>query len=181
MIPFVILSISQEDDRTYMTLVYQRHRALMLKIAWSFTTVQADVEDIVSDSCVALIAHLDKLRTMEEDALRRYIAVTVRNKALDVCRRQQSVRLLAEAEDVASLPDPESVEARILLMEEIRQVLSGIRQLPPREQEVLRLKYDQGLKHREIAQLLGISESSVTKYAERARRRLKAALYGGTP
>lgn len=31
MIPFVILTIESEDDRAYMTLLYQRHRALMLK------------------------------------------------------------------------------------------------------------------------------------------------------
>lgn len=57
MIPFVILTIGSEDDRAYMTLLYERHRALMLKTAWEFTRERADVEDVVSDSCVALMSH----------------------------------------------------------------------------------------------------------------------------
>lgn len=178
MIPVAILSIASEDDRAYMTLVYQRHRALMLKIAWQYTTEKADVEDIVSDSCVALINNLEKLRTLDREALRRYIAAAVRSKAVDHCRKlHKSADLLTEAEAIESLPDPESVEKKILLLEEVRQVQSLIRALPKREQEVLRMKYHQGLKHREIALALGVTEDTVTKYVERARRRLKANLY----
>ena len=46
MIPIAILTIESEDDRAYMTLLYQRHRALMLKTAWEYTREQAYVEDI---------------------------------------------------------------------------------------------------------------------------------------
>lgn len=180
MIPFVILTIESEDDRAYMTLVYQRHRALMLKIAWEFTREKADVEDIVSDSCVALINHLDALRTMEPDCLRRYIAVTVRNKALDLCKRRQkesTIRQPMDEDSFQRVADPMSVEQKVQLLEELRRVQAMLKTLPEREQDVLRLKFRHGMKHKEIAAVLGITESTVTTYLSRARDRLKAALY----
>lgn len=180
MIPFVIMTIESEDDRAFMTLVYQRHRALMLKTAWDFTREKADVEDIVSDSCVALINNIDKLRGMEEAALRRYIVLTVRSKGLDLCkRRKRQYAHIAPEDDnlIDRLPDPESLEKKILLMDELRRMQILLRQLPERERDVLRMKYQQGMKHKEIAEVLGIEENTVATYVTRARSRLKAALY----
>lgn len=177
MIPFVILTIESEDDRDYMTLVYQRHQALMLKIAWEYTREKADVEDIVSDSCVALINHLHDLRNLEAHHLRKYIAVTVRRKAIDHMRKHQRQQTAELPESFARTPSPEDVERKVLLLEELRQVQQVIRQLPQREQDVLRMKYQLGMKHREIAQALGIMESTVATYAKRARDLLASVLY----
>lgn len=82
MIPIVIMAIESDDDRAYMTDVYLKHRALMLKVAWRYTNDESQVDDIVSESCVALIRHLDSLKTMEEKTLRIYITTTVKIKRL---------------------------------------------------------------------------------------------------
>lgn len=177
MIPFVILTIESEDDRAFMTLIYQRHRALMLKTAWEYTREKADVEDIVSDSCVSLINHLDDLRRLEAHHLRKYIAVTVRRKAIDLIRKRQREQTAELPEVLARIPGPENVESKVLLLEELRQVQRIIRQLPQREQDVLRMKYQLGMKHREIAEALGIAETTVATYAKRARDLLASALY----
>ena len=180
MLPFVILTIESDNDRAYMTMLYQRHRALMLKIAWEFTRELADVEDIVSDSCVALINNLDKLRGMENHHLRRYIAVTVRNKALDHCKQVQRQNIQFSPADenlIYRVPDPNSLEKKVLLLEELRRVQTLLHTLPERERDVLRMKYQQGMKHKEIADVLGIKEATVTTHLLRARDRLKAALY----
>ena len=60
-IPFAITAIESEDDRTVMTDIYLRNRAVMLKIAWDYTRVPSEVDDIVSDTCDMLIQHLDCL------------------------------------------------------------------------------------------------------------------------
>ena len=180
MIPYVILTIESEDDRQYMTCLYNQHRALMLKAAWDFTREKADVEDIVSESCVALINHIDTLRTLEEHHLRRYIAMTVRSKALDLLRRRklESVAFFP-LEDCAvhHIPAPDCTEKKVLLVEELRQVQGLLQSLPEKERDVLRLKYQQGMKHKDIAKALGITESTVTTYVKRARAYLRSAMY----
>ncbi len=61
-IPVAILAIESEEDRSFMTGIYTKHRALMLKVAWSFFGTKPDVEDTVAESCVALIKKLTDLR-----------------------------------------------------------------------------------------------------------------------
>lgn len=89
MIPMVIMAIESDADRAYMTDVYMNHRSLMLKVAWRYTNAPSEVEDIVSESCVALIQHLDSIRSMEEKTLRSYIVTTVKNKAIDFSRKKK--------------------------------------------------------------------------------------------
>ena len=66
MIPMVIMAIESDDDRAFMSDVYVKHRALMVKIARNYTSETADIDEIISESCVALIQHSDSLRAREE-------------------------------------------------------------------------------------------------------------------
>lgn len=182
MIPIVILAIESDSDREYMTLLYQNHQALMLKTAWQYTKNKADVEDIVSDSCASLIEKIETIRDMEKNALRAYIVTTVRNKAIDFCRKQQrrNAKLQEfDEEEVEAIADHESVERKILLREELKQVLEALHHLPEHERDILRLKYQKGMSDREIADITGLAESSIRKYIARSRKYLKAVLYEG--
>ena len=182
MIPAVILAIDCEDDRAYMTALYQKHYALMLKTAWVFTKERADVEDIVSDSCAALIMKLNTVRSLEQSKLRSYIVTTVRNTAIDFCRKQQrrNARFVqVEDGDMQQYPATDSVEGSILLMDELNEVRKALHSLPECERDILRMKYQQGLKDAQIAAVIGLSESSVRKYITRARKHLKAVIYRG--
>jgi len=81
--------------------------------------------------------------------------------------------LAEEAMDRFSDMDP----ARVLEREEARRrVAAGIEQLPAREREVLVLKEFEGLKYREIADLLGIPIGTVMSRLYSARQRLAEVL-----
>lgn len=182
MIPLVILKLENEDDRAYMTDLYQRHYALMLKTAWTFTHERADVEDIVSDSCASLIGRLDTIRAMEGSLLRTYIVRTVRNTAIDHCRKKQrtNARFIQMADNDMELFDSgESVEGSIMLMDELETVRRALLTLPELERDVLRLKCQQGLRDPQIAELTGVSESTVRRCLKRAREKLKTMVYRG--
>jgi RNA polymerase sigma-70 factor (ECF subfamily) len=57
----------------------------------------------------------------------------------------------------------------------------AMRQLKPRERELLWLAYAQGSSHREIADCLGLRTTSVKLLLFRARRRLAALMRGAEP
>lgn len=182
MMPVVILTMTDEVDKRYMEWLYAEHQRLMLATAWKFTRDQADVEDIVSDGCMAIIQRIDTVRHMERNVLRSYIVSTIRNTAISHCRRQQADNARfypADSERVQEVADPATVEQKILLQAELRSVRQAMSQLPERERLVLRLKYQQDKSDREIAESLGLSDSSVRVYTMRARAHLKAAVYGG--
>ena len=77
------------------------------------------------------------------------------------------------------IADPASVEQKVMLQAELRSIRQAMSQLPERERLVLRLKYQQDKSDREIAESLGLSDSSVRVYTMRAREHLKTAVYGG--
>ena len=69
--------------------------------------------------------------------------------------------------------DPEHLQLRAEILEQITHALN---RLPERQRTVFIMKHDQGLKIREIAQLLGIAEGSVKAYLFRAIEALRSEL-----
>ncbi len=70
-------------------------------------------------------------------------------------------------------PDPLSW----LLSEERRgKVRAALRRLPPRDAEILLLKYTEEWSYRELSDRLGVSESAVEARLHRARQRLRVEL-----
>ena len=88
-------------------------------------------------------------------------------------RRQKLERasawLAEEAGSRAAYADPQRVAER---EEARRRVQQAIEELPAREREVLVLKEFEGLKYREIAQLLGVPIGTVMSRLYAARRHL---------
>ena len=180
-LPAIIMAIESEDDRAFMTDIYFKHHALMLKVAWTYTQIQSDIEDIVSDSCVSLVKRIYKLKTMNDNELRKYIVITVRNTATNHWnkKKRENARFQKIDEAVEQIPDELTIEGKIAFDDELDFVRREIRNLSEKEQEILHLKYFQGKTDSEISEIVGIAESSVRKYVERARKHLKLTIYGG--
>ena len=75
--------------------------------------------------------------------------------------------------------DDSDVEGQILLSEEIALIVRSINALPTKEKQVFLLKYKYGMDTDTIAKKVGISKESVSTYFCRAKRKIKAAVYGG--
>ena len=82
-IPFVIIAMAEGDDKEYMEWLYTEHRLLMYGIAWRYVDDTHQAEDVVSDSCVALMRKISVLRGLDGFALRKYIVSCVRNTAFN--------------------------------------------------------------------------------------------------
>lgn len=180
MLPMVIMTMEDEDNREYMTRLYRDYQALMLKTAWEYSQDSGTVEDIVSDSCVSLIKHLNQLKAMDKPALRAYIVITVRNKALDDLRRQALRRkkfVTMDENTLDSLEETTSFERKLSLRQEMETVREAIANLPADEQDVLRMKFFRHMTDKEIAARMEIAENRVRVLIMRSRKKLKQMLY----
>jgi RNA polymerase sigma-70 factor (ECF subfamily) len=83
--------------------------------------------------------------------------------------------LVAEARVRASVDDPERMRANDELRERLE---AAIAELPPSQREVFVLKEFEGLKYREIAELLDVPMGTVMSRLYAARQRLAARLEG---
>lgn len=97
-----------------------------------------------------------------------YLTLAVRNRAIDVLRPPAT----------APLPEQRATEdavVPVLRREALRQVVGGVRALPPRQRAVLVGHALDGRPHEALAADLGISVPAAKALLHRARERLRAA------
>ena len=178
-----VFETENDGGLAFMEGLYSKYRLLMLKTAWAYTKDKEDIRDILSQACVALYEKIPLLRTLEESALRVYIAKTVRSAAVNCVmlrRRELCVPTdFYEKEEARFLTDPDITEKKVLLKDEMERMINAISRLPDLQRDLLYLRMKGDKTYEEIASLYGITSECARKTVERARKRLKEEVYGG--
>lgn len=149
--------------------LYAAHRLALVRLAVLLVDRQAVAEEVVQDAFAGLLA---RGRLRDPDAALGYLRRAVVNRSRSVLRRRRSARAFVAPVDRGA-DDP---SAGLVVADEHREVLSALETLPPRQREVLVLRYWSDLSEAEIAATLGISAGTVKSTASRALRALEAAL-----
>jgi len=157
-----------EDDR--LTELYAAHRLGLVRLAVLLVDDLATAEDVVQDAFAALAARQGRLR--DPSAALGYLRTSVVNGCRSALRRRRTARRHTPLREV----EPEGPDARAVMSEEHREVLAGLAGLPPRQREVLVLRYWSGMSEAEIATTLDISRGTVKSTASRALDALERAL-----
>lgn len=128
-------------------------------------------DDIVQDAYVRFLRASST--PDEERAARAYLFRIARNLFRDHLRREDARerrrgRAVEDGWPAAGSPDP-SPGCGI-------DVHRALRELRPRDREVLWLAHVVEMSHREIAEVIGVAEGSVKVLALRARRRFRSVL-----
>ncbi len=104
---------------------------------------------------------------------RAWLFGIARNAALDELRRRRRVAaLVTEPADEALAPEDED-EVEVTLRRTALQ--AAMAKLPPREREIVALKFHAGLSNAELARVLGVSESNAGTLLYRTMEKLRKA------
>ena len=162
------------DNKEFET-IFRRHYCEMYRLALTMLASEAESKDVVSD----VFAHLlDSGISLRSDTLRSFLLTSVRNRCLNVLAHSQvsqdfitGLALDANGEDtsLSSTLQP-SVEQEQL--EVLNRYVDG--HLPELSQKILHLRYQKGLKYREIADALKISEVTVYNHLSQSLKLLKS-------
>jgi RNA polymerase sigma-70 factor (family 1) len=104
-----------------------------------------------------------------------FLLTCIRNRCLDLLRHLQikdRICQMLTLEDSFVMTPTE--DDSLSTLERIREIVDT--QLPPKDREILLMKYEKKKKYREIALELGISETAVYKHLSNALRTLKENL-----
>lgn len=179
-LPAVILAMPEGESRSRMEQLYRQNYKMMFAIAWRYVKPErVAAEDIVSDSCLAIMDRVDNIWNLPENRQKAYIATIVYNAAYDYLlseRRQADLPNKMRNVGTAGFSSDDFVQ-KIDLEREIEGVIRAIQKLPDKEQIILRMKFFQKKRDQEIACAVGISVDSLRQYISRARKHLKQALY----
>jgi len=158
----------QAEEATLAALVSQYAGALY-RVAYSVLRNPADAEDAVQEAFVRVLRHRDTLGEVRDQ--RVWLIRIVWNIVLD---RKRRAKTRPETDDVAELArvlpcDGLSAEQIAAAAQHHAHVLACVEKLPVKERQVLMLSAFEELTSVEIAEVLGITESSVRSRLFRAR------------
>ncbi|GAA3248710.1 SigE family RNA polymerase sigma factor [Pseudonocardia petroleophila] len=142
--------------------LYRDHRVRLVRLAVLLVDDPATAEDVVQEAFAGLHRHWSGLR--DEAAAVGYLRTAVVNGSRSVLRRRRTAREYVPPHQV----NARSAESLAMLSAEHQAVVDALATLPPRQREVLVLRYYGGLSEAEIADATGISRGTVKSTASRA-------------
>lgn len=143
----------------YPSLILFARRILKEEEGWA--------EDLVQDVFIRTWEANREIR--EAENIVTYLYQAVKYRCLNELRNQKRHRLI---EDNINLPNETNVEMLYFEQEVVRRIDEVISQLAPKCREIF-TKHLDGLSQREIAEQMGISEETVKKQKQIARRIIK--------
>lgn len=152
------------------TWIYKAHVLSLTRLAHVMLGDRAAAEDVVHDAFCGLYLRWHQLADTSK-AL-SYVRSSVLNGCRSALRRRTPAPVDREPPPVAS------AESAVMAWEERQEIMRAIRQLPPRQREVLVLRYYLDLPDAEIAAVMGIGASSVRSAARRAGQSLGRIMRG---
>lgn len=156
----------------------QRHQRKVYTFARYYLGDSAESEDVTQE---VLLKLWQKRREIDDDGQRAWLLKVTRNACFDRLRRRQTATRIfagdgeeqAAARVPAADPDP---EARAAATDFRRHLQQALEELADPMKSIVILREVQGLKYREIADILDVPLSTVRVYLHRGRRRLREQL-----
>ena len=184
------LSASPGDEQVRGLLI-ERNLRLVVYIARKFETTGIGIEDLVSIGTMGLIKAIGSFRTEKNIKLATYASRCIENEILMYIRKRSASRCEISLDeplnvdwdgnelllsDVLGSEDGGVGEA-FAAREEKRVIHEAVASLEPRERQIIELRYglsgDREMTQKEVADLMGISQSYISRLEKRIIVRLK--------
>jgi RNA polymerase sigma factor (sigma-70 family) len=167
---------AKEAIRERFAALLRRNQAALSRLAASHTRTSSDRDDLLQEIAMALWLALPRFRG--ECAERTFLFRIAHNRCISHVVRRRDLASLEDVDGEVADPGP-GIEARLSEAEQSQRLLDAIRQLPLTYRQVVVLALED-LDYREMAEVLGISDSNVGVRLNRARALLRERL-GETP
>ncbi|RAV02652.1 RNA polymerase sigma factor [Paenibacillus sp. YN15] len=165
-----------DDDKIYMTDLYERYYPLMKKKACSIVQDYEVVDDLIQEAFLKLIPKISLLRSLSCYKTTSYIVNTIKHVAIDHIRKKARLSnhvYTGLDDDLAEqIPDFQAAtEENYMKTEECEALEKAMFQLSERDRTLLYFKYNMEMGDQQIGDLLNIPTRHVRQYVARARHR----------
>lgn len=159
----------RKGDRSVQKALYERYCQKMTVVCMRYSKTTAEAEDILQEGFVKVFQGIKNFR--QESKLETWITRIMVNTALNLQRKKLYLFPMVDVEEL-DLPQEELSVSTI----HFTQLLEMIQSLPQGCQIVFNLFAIEGYNHKEIADLLKISEGTSKSQYARARSLLQQKL-----
>lgn len=163
-----IISGCKKGDRQAQERLYKNYYRAMMTICLRFTRNDEDAVEVLNNGFLKVFKNIQRYDSSQA-RLYTWIRTIVINSCIDFVKQKQKLEKVNELnEDVEVHIAPEIIE-KIKMTELLQQ----IRKLAPATATVFNLYVIEGYNHKEIAQLLSITEGTSKWHLSEARKNLQ--------
>ena len=193
------LSVEEEDciisklelDPSLRSVLVERNLRLVVYIAKKFESSKMGIEDLISIGTIGLIKAISTYRREKNIKLATYSSRCIENEILMYLRKNSQIRNELSIDEPLNVDwdgnelllsdvlgsDPDEVNRDIEREAERDVLLDCIANLSSREQTIMRLRFgiggEQEHTQKEVADLLGISQSYISRLEKKIIKRLR--------
>lgn len=180
-----------DNDSSARNTLIEHNLRLVVYIAKKFESTGIGIEDLVSIGTIGLIKAINTFKADKNNKLATYASRCIENEILMFMRKNNSKRCEISIDEPLNVDwdgnelllsdvlgsDEDMVYRNIENLEEKKIVREAVKSLTPREQEIVELRF--GLvggkekTQKEVADMLGISQSYISRLEKRIIMRLK--------
>ena len=188
-----IAGLSDPENETARSELIEHNLRLVVYIAQKFDNTGVGVEDLISIGTIGLIKAINTFNPEKKIKLATYASRCIENEILMYLRRNNKTRMEVSIDEPLNVDwdgnelllsdilgtDEDVISRRLEDEVEISLLSKAIRKLSPREQTIIRLRFGLGKENaaektqKEVADLLGISQSYISRLEKRIMKRLK--------
>ena len=190
---YVISKLGTEQDKEAKAILIEHNLRLVVYIAKKFDNTGVGVEDLISIGTIGLIKAINTFNPVKKIKLATYASRCIENEILMYLRRNSKTKLEVSIDEPLNVDwdgnelllsdilgtDEDVISRRLEDEVEITLLGKAINKLTPREQTIIRLRF--GLNsaegkektQKEVSDLLGISQSYISRLEKRIMKRLK--------
>lgn len=189
----MIAKLSSEEEKEARSLLIEHNLRLVVYIAKKFDNTSVGVEDLISIGTIGLIKAINTFNPEKNIKLATYASRCIENEILMYLRRNNKTRMEVSIDEPLNvdwdgnelllsdiLGTDEDIIYRGLEDETEKKLLNNaISRLNPRERKIVELRYglrsEEGteMTQKEVADLLGISQSYISRLEKKIMKRLK--------
>lgn len=174
MLLVLLASLETEEERKTLTDVYNEHKQALFFAAYNLCTNEQMAEDAIHNAFEQLIQKNKQDMYLPCIDFRRRYVVIVRNKTIDLMRREKIYCHEAmEDLDYEFEADEIPVDLQAVSQEEYEELQKHLKKIDDRSRAVLEMHYVLNMSHKEIAEELAITPEHVNTRIARAKAKVR--------
>lgn len=169
-----LVNLLKKGEEGAFNALYQRHWAVLYQQVYRILRDDDECKDVVQEVFSNL--WLKRGQLTENTNIGAYLYVQGRNRVFNIIAKQRVrrdyVNSIAQFMEQADINTVDLLEAKEIAV----RVEQEIQELPSRMREIFILSRKEGHSHKEIAEVLGLSEQTVKKQVQNALKIIKPKL-----
>ncbi|MBD5160251.1 MAG: sigma-70 family RNA polymerase sigma factor [Ruminococcus sp.] len=164
-----------QENSDKIKLLYEIYEQPMFRIAFAVLKDSGLAEDAVSDAFIRIIGRLRKIKDPHSDRTKAYIVKIIKSTSINIYRKNKRVinRETVIDDTVLQISDSsQNTEENVIDRLENQNRRNLFNKLDEKDRTIITLRYGNDLTWKEVAEQTSMTESTVRKRFERAKKKL---------